>query len=181
MAYQSELKVITAAKKLASYVMTITQKSPKQFRFSLVAKMQTYVLDVVENLYRANEVFISSPDDIPNQVLRLRYQREAMTNLKLLCYMAQAVEKSHFGEYEDEFLAHILFCCLDERVMEWGIVDMQDIVDAFDKLDSEYPYESGFQPHQAFTTKVIDQEENAVVVKLITKYGETIGVTRIYD
>ena len=93
----------------------------------------------------------------------------------------QAVEKSHFGEYEDEFLAHILFCCLDERVMEWGIVDMQDIVDAFDKLDSEYPYESGFQPHQAFTAKVIDQEENAVVVKLITKYGETIGVTRIYD
>ena len=93
----------------------------------------------------------------------------------------QAVDKSHFGEYEDEFLAHILFCCLDERVMEWGIVDMQDIVDAFDKLDSEYPYESGFQPHQAFTAKVIDQEENAVVVKLSTKYGEKIGVTRIYD
>lgn len=89
MAYQSELKVITAAKNLASYVMTITQKSPKQFRFSLVAKMQTYVLDVVENLYRANEVFISATDDISNQVLRLRYQREAMTNLKLLCYMAQ--------------------------------------------------------------------------------------------
>ena len=53
MAYQSELKVITSAKKLASYVMTITQKSPKQFRFSLVAKMQAYVLDTVENLYRA--------------------------------------------------------------------------------------------------------------------------------
>lgn len=42
MAYQSELKVITAAKMLASYVMTITQKSPKQFRFPLVTKMQGY-------------------------------------------------------------------------------------------------------------------------------------------
>ena len=98
MAYQSELKVITAAKKLASYVMTITQKSPKQFRFSLVAKMQTYVLDVVENLYRANEVFITAADDIPNQVLRLRYQREAMTNLKLLCYMAQLSMEQQFDE-----------------------------------------------------------------------------------
>ena len=29
MDYQSELKVITAAKILASYVMAITQKSPK--------------------------------------------------------------------------------------------------------------------------------------------------------
>ena len=35
----SELQVITAAKNLCSYVMTITQKSPKQFRFSLVGRM----------------------------------------------------------------------------------------------------------------------------------------------
>lgn len=53
MAYQSELKVITAAKMLASYVMTITQKSPKQFRFSLVGRMQEYVLNIVEELYKA--------------------------------------------------------------------------------------------------------------------------------
>ena len=54
MAYQSELKVITAAKVPAGYVMTVTQKSPKQFRFSPVAKLQTYALDTVENLYKAN-------------------------------------------------------------------------------------------------------------------------------
>ena len=51
--------------------------------------MQGYVLDVVENLYKANEVFITSPTDTANQALRLRYQREAMSNLKLLNYMAQ--------------------------------------------------------------------------------------------
>ncbi len=32
---QSELQVITQAKNLCSYVMTITHKSPKEFRFSL--------------------------------------------------------------------------------------------------------------------------------------------------
>ena len=89
MGCQSELKVITAAKMLASYVMTITQKSPKQFRFSLVAKMQGYVLDVVENLYKANEVYVNGPSDNANQALRLRYQREAMSNLKLLNYISQ--------------------------------------------------------------------------------------------
>ena len=68
-AYQSELKVITVAKMLASYVMTITQKAPKQFRFSLVARMQGYVLDVVENLYKANEVFITGSIDTANQAL----------------------------------------------------------------------------------------------------------------
>ncbi len=33
---QSELSVITKAKDLCSYVITITQKSPKQFRFTFV-------------------------------------------------------------------------------------------------------------------------------------------------
>ena len=54
MAYQSELKVITAAKVPAGYVMTVTQKSPKQFRFSPVAKLQTYAPYTVENLYKPN-------------------------------------------------------------------------------------------------------------------------------
>ena len=56
---QSELQVITFAKNLCSYVMTITQKSPKQFRFSLVGRMQSYVLDVVEELYYANDIFVT--------------------------------------------------------------------------------------------------------------------------
>ena len=34
---QSELTVITKAKDLCSYVMTVTQKSPKQFRFTFVS------------------------------------------------------------------------------------------------------------------------------------------------
>ena len=53
---QSELQVITYAKNLCSYVMTITQKSPKQFRFSLIGRMQGYVLDIVEELYYANDI-----------------------------------------------------------------------------------------------------------------------------
>lgn len=36
---KNELAVITMAKELAKYVMTVTQKSPKHFRFSLVAKL----------------------------------------------------------------------------------------------------------------------------------------------
>ena len=53
---QSELQVITFAKNLCSYVMAITQKSPKQFCFSLIGRMQGYVLDIVEELYYANDI-----------------------------------------------------------------------------------------------------------------------------
>ena len=37
---QSELTVITKAKDLCSYVMTVTQKSPKQFRFTFVSRLE---------------------------------------------------------------------------------------------------------------------------------------------
>ena len=59
---QSELQVITFAKNLCSYVMTITQKSPKQFRFSLIGRMQGYVLDIVEELYYANDINVRRLD-----------------------------------------------------------------------------------------------------------------------
>ena len=42
-----------------SYVMTITQKSPKLFRCSLIGRMQGYVLDIVEELYYANDIYVT--------------------------------------------------------------------------------------------------------------------------
>ena len=51
-----ELAVITNGKKLCEYVYTITQNSPKKFRWSLVAKMQECCFDYVNKLYFANEL-----------------------------------------------------------------------------------------------------------------------------
>ena len=84
---QSELTVITKEKDLCSYVMTVTQKSPKHFRYTFVSKLQNLALSVIENLFRANDVFVSK-QDILAQKERLEFQRTAMTDLKLLGYMA---------------------------------------------------------------------------------------------
>ena len=86
---QSELMVITKAKALASYILTVTQKSPKQFRFSLVAKMQNYALEIVETLYRANEVFVAGAIKTTQREKRLDLQHQALTNVKVLGYLAQ--------------------------------------------------------------------------------------------
>ena len=51
---QSELIVITKAKELCSYVMTVTQKSPKHFRFTFVTRMQNLSLDVIEKSININ-------------------------------------------------------------------------------------------------------------------------------
>lgn len=83
---QSELTLITKAKDLCSYVMTITQKSPKQFRFTFVSRLQNLSLSVIENLFRANDAFVSK-NDIHSQKERFSYQRSAMTDLKVLGYI----------------------------------------------------------------------------------------------
>ena len=74
---QSELTVITKAKDLCSYVMTITQKSPKHFRYTFVNKLQNLALSVIENLFRANDVYVSK-QDIPAQKERLGFQPGAI-------------------------------------------------------------------------------------------------------
>ena len=85
---QSELSVITKAKELCSYVMTVTDKSPKRFRFTLVSRMQNYALDVIENLYIANEIFIQAGRGDQAE-RRLMFQHKAQTTLRLLGYIAQ--------------------------------------------------------------------------------------------
>lgn len=83
MKQQSELSVITKAKELCSYVMTITQKSPKHFRYTFVSRLQNYSLDIIENLFRANDTYVSQGDTVAYR-RRTEYQHRAMSSLKLL-------------------------------------------------------------------------------------------------
>lgn len=85
---QSELSVITKAKNLSSYIFTITRKSPKQFRFTLVARLQNYSLDIIEHIYRANDTYVR-PGDIKKADMRRDSQAEAMTYCRLLTHVAQ--------------------------------------------------------------------------------------------
>lgn len=88
----SELSVITKSKDLCNYVLTITDKSPKKFRFTLVSRLQNYSLAMIENLMSANEVRVL---DVRNRVrtdrleTRRDYQQKAFTNIKLLSFIAQ--------------------------------------------------------------------------------------------
>lgn len=90
----SELMVITFAKKLTAYVMTVTQKSPKHFRFTFVTRLQNYCLDVVENLLKANSLRTNTPK---NKFARKDLQHDAYTKLKLIDYIA-------FLAYENQCL-----------------------------------------------------------------------------
>lgn len=91
-----QLYVMTKAKDLAKYIITITEKSPKKYRYTLVARLQNYVLDVLECLHLANS-------HIKGSTPRINLQEDAKRKLALLDYFAQlAMEQGCilFKQYE---------------------------------------------------------------------------------
>ncbi len=108
---QSELTVITRANELCSYIFTVTQKSPKQFRFTFTGRLQNASLDVLEYLIRANE----TPLDRREPALyaeRVSYQRKAMTELILIGYLAvMAMEQNCILGKQCEQIAGFITDC----------------------------------------------------------------------
>ena len=56
---ESELTVISKAKDMCSYIMTVTQRSPKHFRYTFVSRLQNLSLGVVELLLRPNAATVN--------------------------------------------------------------------------------------------------------------------------
>lgn len=86
---KSELSVVMKAKDLCRYIMTVTQKSPKQYRFTFTTRLQNLSMDVIEALYMANSVFVGGEDWKSRQQKRLNLQGQAITKTRLLAYIAQ--------------------------------------------------------------------------------------------
>lgn len=51
---KSQLYVLVKAKELTNYLITVTEKSPKKFCFTLVNRLQNYSLDTIESILKAN-------------------------------------------------------------------------------------------------------------------------------
>lgn len=81
----SDLIVLTKAKKLGAYVLTVTQKSPAKFRGVFIARLQNFSLDIVSSLISANFIRMDCPD---NKKRRESYQMDAIVKLKMLGYVA---------------------------------------------------------------------------------------------
>ena len=108
---ESELKVITKAKDLCSYVMTVTQKSPKHYRYTFVSRLQNLSLSVIENITRANDVFARKGDMVMMEK-RLEYQRNAMTDLKILGFVSlMAMENGCILSKQYELIARQITDC----------------------------------------------------------------------
>ena len=118
----SELSVITKAKILTSYIMTVTAKSPVKFRFTFVSRMQNYCLDILECLVSANSLRKTNPH---NKQKRKDLQHEAYSKYQLLSYIS-------FVAYEN--------ACLTKKQYERVAIQISECVNllvAWTKSDAK--------------------------------------------
>ena len=80
----NDLMVIT-------YIIAVTEKSPKKFRGVFVNRMQNYCLDTLECLLEANFIRM---DAVEKKTKREELQKEAIVKLKLLGYVSMVAENS---------------------------------------------------------------------------------------
>lgn len=88
MKQENELSIMVKSRKLIEYIFTITEKSPKKFRFTITSKLHNLSLGAMEHLIRANEIYVKEKTQTESYRKRLEYQREAMIDFKVLGYMA---------------------------------------------------------------------------------------------
>ena len=89
---KSDLTVIIRTQELCSYILTVTEKSPKRFRFTLTSRLQNCALDALELLFQANDIYVRV-EGSEAAGRRLELQRQAMAKLKLLCYLSELAQK----------------------------------------------------------------------------------------
>ena len=102
----TDLAVITSAKKLGEYILTIIQKSPAKYRHSYVDLIINTQNDIIENLYLANQMELGMKE-------RFNYQSIALAKLKLLDYYCEASRKVDcitFPQYQN--VAKYIYECI---------------------------------------------------------------------
>ena len=100
-----DLGVITTTKKLMSYILEVTEKSPTKYRHTYINKMINTCMEIIEYLYLANDTALGDSK-------RLEYQKMAKTKIKLLDYISEVSSSCNailFKQYEH--ISKLLYEC----------------------------------------------------------------------
>ena len=107
-----EFQVIGKATRLLEEVVRLTSKAPKKYRFSLCKKMDDLAMTIVENIYQANDNYVSGANQVEVYEKRLELELEALSKIKLLTTLARvATENQCMSKGEFGVLAKLIHDC----------------------------------------------------------------------
>ncbi len=108
----SELYVITAAKRLVSYLVDIAEKSPKKYRYTHLAQVHGFAYGLIDELTRANETKLGDSK-------RKEHQREALHDIKMIGYLSNlGREMKRYTAHQNEHVSSLLADCYN-ALIKW--------------------------------------------------------------
>lgn len=98
---KSELKIITNSKKLTSYIILITESSPKKYRYLYIDKMHECILFIIEYLYKANDSILGNHQIIIWQE-RIKSKLKLFDAISHLSYEAKSITFNSLEQLQKE-------------------------------------------------------------------------------
>lgn len=85
----------------------------------------------------------------------------------------EAFEKSYNDFNKEQIYQMLIDQCLYQRQMGWCFKGLGEVVEAFERLDSEYPFDNGMTYNDVTDMDVLHSDDNSITMLLLnTSYGE---------
>ena len=91
----------------------------------------------------------------------------------------KAFEESYLKEDRERIMEMLLPQCLYQKDMGWSFKKLCDVVDGFEKLDVEDPYDNGFAYKDINDTQIVRKDENSVVLHLLSKVDGYSNIVKV--
>lgn len=87
-----------------------------------------------------------------------------------------------YPEQDRERVASRLFeQCLEQREMGWCFKKLEDVIDGFERLDKERPYDNGLSYKDVNETEIVYRDEEGFVLHLICRFDGLRQIVKIVE
>ena len=92
-----------------------------------------------------------------------------------------AFNKSYPKEDRDRIAAMLLSQCLYQREVGWCFGFLGDVIDGFEKLDKEKPYDNGLSYKDVNETEIVSWGDEGLVLHLIYRFDGIKNIVKIVE
>ena len=91
----------------------------------------------------------------------------------------KAFEESYPENDRDQVMASLLPQCLYQKDMGWCFNKLGDVIEGFERLDKEKPYDNGFSYKNVNQTEIVDWDDRGFVLHLIHRFDGIDHIVKI--
>ena len=91
----------------------------------------------------------------------------------------KAFEESYPKEDRDRIMAMLLPQCLYQKDMGWCFNKLGDVIEGFERLDKEKPYDNGLSYKDVNETEIVSCGDEGLVLHLICRFDGINNIVKI--